>query len=97
MLSSGFSFASGKLSGAPASVNAGFYLASGKLSGDPASVNASRREALRPPPCTPQGSFPVTLRGGRRCALPPAPPTRFFRLAPVRLWTCYLAGFLWRL
>ena len=61
MLSSGFSFASGKLSGAPASVNAGFYLASGKLSGDPASVNASRREALRPPPCTPQGSFPVTL------------------------------------
>ena len=89
MLSSGFSFASGKLSGDPASVNAGFYLASGKLSGDPASVNASRREAL--------GSFPVTLRGGRRCALPPAPPTRFFRLAPVRLWTCYLAGFLLRL
>ena len=28
MLSSGFSFASGKLSGDPASVNAGFYLAS---------------------------------------------------------------------
>ena len=53
MLSSGFSFASGKLSGAPASVNAGFYLASGKLSGDPASVNASRGEAPRPPPCTP--------------------------------------------
>ena len=37
-------------------------------------------------------SFPVTLRGERRCALPPAPPTRFYRLAPVRLWTCYLAG-----
>ena len=74
MLSSGFSFVSEKLSGDPASVNAGFYLASGKLSGDPASVNASRREALRPPPCTPHpllGSFPVTLRGGRRCA-PPA-------------------------
>ena len=53
MLSSGFSFASGKLSGAPASVNAGFYLASGKLSGDPASVKASRREALRPPPAPP--------------------------------------------
>ena len=49
----GFHFASGKLSGDPASVNAGFYLASGKLSGDPASVNASRGEAPRPPPCTP--------------------------------------------
>ena len=42
-------------------------------------------------------SFPVTLRGGRRCALPPAPPTRFYRLVPVRLWTCYLAGVILRL
>ena len=68
----------------------GCYLVFWKLSsnasrGEKLSGDASRGEAL-------DMFAPARLRRGRRCALPPAPPTRFYRLAPARLWTCSLAG-----
>ena len=112
MLSSECYLASGKLSGDPACVNASFAVGDAAPS-PPAPPSCALPPApptrcFRLAPARlwtcylagvilRLGSFPVTLRGGRRCALPPAPPTRFFRLAPVRLWTCYLAGVILRL